>query len=92
MYSETLSWHRLYYFHPPQRVYKLEVCQTLFIMFPSQRQEMPTLDDDSGSDREDELPQVVVLKSGDLTEEEVKKIKEETRPGKDKSMLSLIPE
>lgn len=36
---------------------------------------MPTLDDDSGSDREDELPQVVVLKSGDLTAEEVKKIK-----------------
>lgn len=42
----------------------------------SQRQAMPSLDnDDSGSDREDELPQVVVLKSGDLTAEEVKKIK-----------------
>lgn len=36
---------------------------------------MPTLDDDSGSDREDELPQVVVLKSGDMTAEEVKKLK-----------------
>lgn len=33
------------------------------------------MDDDSGSDREDELPQVVVLKSGDLTAEDVKKIK-----------------
>lgn len=43
---------------------------------------MPTLDDDSGSDREDELPQVVVLKSGDLTADEAKKIKEETHPGK----------
>ncbi|XP_030250992.1 uncharacterized protein KIAA1143 homolog [Sparus aurata] len=41
----------------------------------TKRQEMPTLDDDSGSDREDELPQVVVLKSGDLTAEDVKKIK-----------------
>lgn len=61
-------------------------------MFPSQRQEMPTLDDDSGSDREDELPQVVVLKSGDLTAEEAKKIKEETRPGKDTGMLCLVPE
>lgn len=37
---------------------------------------MPELDDgESGSDREDELPQVVVLKSGDLTEEEAKKVK-----------------
>lgn len=42
---------------------------------------MPTLDDDSGSDREDELPQVVVLKSGDLTAEEVKKIKGEVCTG-----------
>ncbi len=42
---------------------------------------MPTADDDSGSDREDELPQVVVLKSGDLTAEDVKKIKEEIRGG-----------
>lgn len=42
---------------------------------------MPTLDDDSGSDREDELPQVVVLKSGDLTADEAKKVKDEERPG-----------
>lgn len=44
---------------------------------------MPTLDDDSGSDREDELPQVVVLKSGDLTAEEVEKIKGKVPPGSD---------
>ncbi|KAM4633270.1 uncharacterized protein KIAA1143 homolog [Polymixia lowei] len=44
----------------------------------TKRQLMPTLDDDSGSDREDELPQVVVLKKGDLSAEEVKKIKDET--------------
>ncbi|XP_070692295.1 uncharacterized protein KIAA1143 homolog [Pempheris klunzingeri] len=53
----------------------------------TKRQVMPTLDDDSGSDREDELPQIVVLKSGDLTAEEVKKTKDGTRtggPGDDK--------
>lgn len=50
---------------------------------------MPTLDDDSGSDREDELPQVVVLKSGDLTKEEVKKIKGEisTEAGTEKGKV-----
>ncbi|KAF7225473.1 uncharacterized protein KIAA1143 homolog [Nothobranchius furzeri] len=42
----------------------------------TKRQVMPDLDDDGGSDREDELPQVVVLKSGDLTAEEVKTIKD----------------
>lgn len=47
---------------------------------------MPTLDDDSGSDREDELPQVVVLQSGDLTAEEAK---EEQRPGKGEGIVSL---
>lgn len=41
---------------------------------------MPALDDDSGSDREDELPQVVVLKSGDLSADEVKRMKDEERP------------
>ncbi|XP_019735566.1 uncharacterized protein KIAA1143 homolog [Hippocampus comes] len=46
----------------------------------TKRQEMPTLDDDSGSDREDELPQVVVLKDGDLTSEEVKLVKEGIKP------------
>ncbi|KAJ3597520.1 hypothetical protein NHX12_001043 [Muraenolepis orangiensis] len=41
----------------------------------TKRQTMPTLDDDSGSDREDELPQIVVLKKGDLSSDEVKHIK-----------------
>lgn len=44
-------------------------------LFP-QRLEMPALEDDSGSDREDELPQVVILKKGDLSAEEVLQIKE----------------
>ncbi|KAG7255664.1 hypothetical protein CRUP_007776, partial [Coryphaenoides rupestris] len=39
------------------------------------RQTMPTLDDDSGSDRDDELPQVVVLKKGDMSADEVKQLK-----------------
>ncbi|XP_071388746.1 uncharacterized protein KIAA1143 homolog isoform X1 [Centroberyx affinis] len=50
----------------------------------TKRQVMPTLDDDSGSDREDELPQVVVIKKGDLSADEVKKIKDETRGGAEK--------
>lgn len=41
---------------------------------------MPTLEDDSGSDREDELPQVVVLKDGDLSADEAKKIKSVSQP------------
>lgn len=50
----------------------------------TKRQVMPTPDDDSsGSDREDEQPQVVVLQSGDLTAEEVKKIKDQTQGEKD---------
>uniref|UniRef100_A0A3B5MH05 Zgc:77056 n=1 Tax=Xiphophorus couchianus TaxID=32473 RepID=A0A3B5MH05_9TELE len=47
----------------------------------TKRQAMPTPDDDSGSDKEDELPQVVVLKSGDLSADEVKKLKDEVRDG-----------
>ncbi|XP_056141686.1 uncharacterized protein KIAA1143 homolog [Lampris incognitus] len=47
----------------------------------TKRQPMPTLDDDSGSDHDDELPQVVVLKKGDLSAEEVKKIKDGTHGG-----------
>ncbi|KAM4736584.1 uncharacterized protein KIAA1143 homolog isoform 1-T1 [Anableps anableps] len=47
----------------------------------TKRQVMPTLEDDSGSDREDELPQVVVLKSGDLSADEAKKLKDELRAG-----------
>ncbi|XP_013888058.1 uncharacterized protein KIAA1143 homolog [Austrofundulus limnaeus] len=49
----------------------------------TKRQVMPALDDDSGSDREDELPQVVVLKSGDLTAEEAKKVKDGKSAGGD---------
>lgn len=48
---------------------------------------MPTLDDDSGSDRDDELPQVVVLQSGDLTAEEAKKIKDDQNPSKGEGRL-----
>ncbi|CAL1610472.1 unnamed protein product [Knipowitschia caucasica] len=49
----------------------------------TKRQMMPTPDDDSGSDREDEQPQVVVLKSGDLSAEEAKEIKDQTQGTKD---------
>ncbi|KAG7469871.1 hypothetical protein MATL_G00133480 [Megalops atlanticus] len=49
----------------------------------TKRQELPKLDDDSGdSDREDEKPQVVVLKKGDLTAEEVQKIKGDIKGSK----------
>ncbi|KTG46652.1 hypothetical protein cypCar_00010279 [Cyprinus carpio] len=45
----------------------------------TKKQQMPQLDEDSGdSDREDEMPQVVVLKKGDLSAEEVMKIKDDT--------------
>lgn len=47
----------------------------------TKRQQMPAPDDDSGSDREDELPQVVVLKEGDLTSEEANQLKEKILPG-----------
>ncbi|XP_006116474.1 uncharacterized protein KIAA1143 homolog isoform X1 [Pelodiscus sinensis] len=39
----------------------------------------PEEDDESGSDKDDEQPQVVVLKKGDLTPEEVMKIKQEIK-------------
>lgn len=46
----------------------------------TKKQQMPQLDEDSGdSDREDEMPQVVVLKKGDLNVEEVMKIKKDTK-------------
>lgn len=44
-----------------------------------QREPLPAPEDDSGSDKEDEQPQVIVLKKGDLTAEEVAKIKEELK-------------
>ncbi|XP_043117414.1 uncharacterized protein KIAA1143 homolog [Puntigrus tetrazona] len=46
----------------------------------TKKQQMPQLDEDSGdSDREDEMPQVVVLKKGDLSAEEVMEIKKDTK-------------
>ncbi|KAK1794623.1 hypothetical protein P4O66_001342 [Electrophorus voltai] len=49
----------------------------------TKREQMPERDDDSGdSDREDERPQVVVLKEGDLSAEEVMQIKKEINVGK----------
>ncbi|XP_062394351.1 uncharacterized protein KIAA1143 homolog [Sardina pilchardus] len=50
----------------------------------TKRQEMPQPDDDSdGSDREDELPQIVVLKKGDLSADEVQNMKKEKGSTKD---------
>ncbi|XP_035386637.1 uncharacterized protein KIAA1143 homolog [Electrophorus electricus] len=48
-----------------------------------EREQMPERADDSGdSDRQDERPQVVVLKEGDLSAEEVMQIKKEINVGK----------
>ncbi|XP_009983922.1 PREDICTED: uncharacterized protein KIAA1143 homolog [Tauraco erythrolophus] len=49
--------------------------------FKSIREQLPLADDDSenGSDNEDEQPQVVTLKKGDLTAEEAMKIKQEIK-------------
>ncbi|XP_010120618.1 PREDICTED: uncharacterized protein KIAA1143 homolog [Chlamydotis macqueenii] len=46
-----------------------------------QREQLPLADDDSdnGSDKEDEQPQVVTLKKGDLTAEEAMKIKQQIK-------------
>ncbi|KAL7887186.1 hypothetical protein AOLI_G00049070 [Acnodon oligacanthus] len=49
----------------------------------TKKQQMPTCDEDSGdSDREDEMPQVVVLKKGDLSAEEVMQIKKDSKDSK----------
>ncbi|XP_060637753.2 uncharacterized protein KIAA1143 homolog [Anolis sagrei] len=46
----------------------------------TKREQLPTPDDDDdASDKEDEQPQVIVLKKGDLTAEEVMKIKNEMK-------------
>uniref|UniRef100_A0A8C5IGI1 KIAA1143 n=1 Tax=Junco hyemalis TaxID=40217 RepID=A0A8C5IGI1_JUNHY len=47
----------------------------------TKRQQLPLADDDSdnGSDKEDEQPQVVTLKKGDLTAEEAMKIKQQIK-------------
>ncbi|XP_069814464.1 uncharacterized protein KIAA1143 homolog isoform X2 [Dendropsophus ebraccatus] len=50
----------------------------------TKRQDLPAVADDSdGSDKEDELPQVVVLKKGDLTAEEVMDIKQQLKGSKE---------
>ncbi|XP_066484874.1 uncharacterized protein KIAA1143 homolog [Tiliqua scincoides] len=43
----------------------------------TKKEQLPTPEDDDESDKEDEQPQVIVLKKGDLTAEEVLKIKQE---------------
>ncbi|KAI4904050.1 hypothetical protein NFI96_033869 [Prochilodus magdalenae] len=49
----------------------------------TKKQQIPTFDEDSGdSDREDEMPQVVVLKRGDLSAEEVMQIKKDVKDSK----------
>ncbi|XP_053266167.1 uncharacterized protein KIAA1143 homolog [Podarcis raffonei] len=45
----------------------------------TKREQLPADDDDDGSDKEDEQPQVIVLKKGDLSAEEVMKIKKEVK-------------
>ncbi|KAF4087970.1 hypothetical protein AMELA_G00077480 [Ameiurus melas] len=46
----------------------------------TKREELPRCNEDSGdSDREDEMPQVVVLKKGDLTAEEALQLKKDTK-------------
>ncbi|KAM6087772.1 uncharacterized protein KIAA1143 homolog [Chlamydotis macqueenii] len=47
----------------------------------TKREQLPLADDDSdnGSDKEDEQPQVVTLKKGDLTAEEAMKIKQQIK-------------
>ncbi|XP_073534251.1 uncharacterized protein KIAA1143 homolog [Phyllobates terribilis] len=50
----------------------------------TKRQDLPVIANDSdGSDKEDELPQVVVLKKGDLSAEEVMNIKQQIKGSKD---------
>lgn len=55
--------------------------QNCFYFSPVQREQLPLADGDSeiGSDNEDEQPQVVTLKKGDLTAEEAKKIKQQIK-------------
>jgi len=50
-----------------------------------QKQQMPQCDDgdSADSDREDEMPQVVVLKKGDLSAEEVLNVKKDTKKDTD---------
>ncbi|XP_026573602.1 uncharacterized protein KIAA1143 homolog [Pseudonaja textilis] len=45
----------------------------------TKREQLPAPEDDSGSDKEDEQPRVIVLKKGDLTAEEVANVKKEIK-------------
>ncbi|XP_062425440.1 uncharacterized protein KIAA1143 homolog isoform X2 [Rhea pennata] len=45
----------------------------------TKREQLPLADDENDSDKEDEQPQVVTLKKGDLTAEEAMKIKEQIK-------------
>ncbi|XP_040287819.1 uncharacterized protein KIAA1143 homolog [Bufo bufo] len=49
----------------------------------TKRENLPVMDDSDGSDKEDELPQVVVLKEGHLSAEEVMNIKQQLKSSKD---------
>lgn len=61
-------------------VFSSDFMCNLFAPVWSQRQELPQCDEDSGdSDRDDEMPQVVVLKKGDLTAEEALQLKKEMK-------------
>lgn len=52
---------------------------------------MPQFDDDSGdSDHEDEMPQIVVLKKGDLSAEEVHQLKKDKDPTKGKISINVF--
>ncbi|XP_032092917.1 uncharacterized protein KIAA1143 homolog isoform X3 [Thamnophis elegans] len=56
----------------------------------TKREQLPAPEDDSGSDKEDEQPQVIVLKKGDLTAEEIAKIKEELKEVTGSSQVLMI--
>ncbi|XP_064025805.1 uncharacterized protein KIAA1143 homolog [Pogoniulus pusillus] len=60
----------------------------------TKREQLPLADDDSenGSDREDEQPQVVTLKKGDLTAEEVMKIKQQIKEASKSNKSDAEPE
>ncbi|XP_053116931.1 uncharacterized protein KIAA1143 homolog [Hemicordylus capensis] len=45
----------------------------------TKREQLPTAEDSDESEKEDEQPQVIVLKKGDLTAEEVTKVKQEIK-------------
>ncbi|NP_001088167.1 uncharacterized protein KIAA1143 homolog isoform X2 [Xenopus laevis] len=60
--------------------FKKDVCYKEGPTVDTKRQELPILSEDSdGSDKEDEQPQVVVLRKGDLSEEDVMKIKQQIK-------------